>query len=659
MSKPTSTTVPSSYYPVPSSSSTTNHTTRSPGPRPLHLLDGTITSSSSASALSPSPSTSARASRRQSSISYYSPDRTPDYYTSSSINLNNAARSPSSARGTQSVHVGAGLSRSSLVGRGSPALKGRHWEIQRTSLLLEKEREKEKERPPLTHAELLLFIAQRESKCLEFRLQLAMHEEGLLQLKHKWERISQPPPDAVSRTPSNAITNPASAVVAGLTGPAVLEGIKEGMHRFLAAGLPITDPNLTPSSPSPLSASPLVISWQRSSPLSVERSSPLTGGPTTQRWRTHTRETESLSSVSTQATATSATTWYSQCSSSTAASSVGRELVGEDVGEHQKPLGESDNFRAAPEVMEHDTVATPSKSPDHAFKRKDRQQGAVEPQQPVPGEPQPQGEPDEEEFDEATFTSSLDLTLSGGAKVRRRNSKDVVPLRWNSGLSAIEPGLTANTTTASSVESSRAPPPPPEPEGTAKVEGSSGAREGTNGNMRATINTNGHGYAAQTNGGVGRGMNGVGSLPPPSSIPGPGVLTGGGASWVGSVGKKLGELRDNPTLTKSQKRASVLLSDVSQSIVSAWNAPTTPIGSAPPISRRLSTPLHTSPLSPSLFDNDNDDTIRMVSVMAPDFKKRHPTPLMLSQPDGRTKPSNKRQRHSPMPRLKMKTRNGI
>jgi hypothetical protein len=538
-------------------------------------------------------------------------------------------------------------------------------------------------------------------------------------VKRKWERIvnrgfekSQSPQDAVSRTPSNTITNPASAVVAGLTGPAVLEGIKEGMHRFLAAGLSITDPNSTPSSPSPPSASPLPLSGQRSSPLLAERTSPLSGGPTTQRWRTHAREKESLSSVSTQATATSATTRYSQCSSSTAASSVGKELGGEDVGEHQKPLGESDNFRAAPEVMEHDTVATPSKSPDHAFKRKDRQQGAVEPQQPVPGEPQPQGEPDDEEFDEATFTSSLDLTPSGGAKVRRRKSKDVVPLRWNSGLSAIEPGLTANTTTASSVESSRAPAPPPEPEGTAKVEGSSGAREGTNGNMRATINTNGHGYAAQTHGRVGRGMNGVGSLPPPSSIPGLGVLTGGGASWMGSVGKKFGELRDNPTyvpafsiglffwasllfnrksvpglgstsplwfpfclswflavmliscisiysFTKSQKRASVLLSDVSQSIVSAWNAPTTPIGSAPPISRTLSMPLHTSPLSPSLLDDDNDDTIRMASVMAPDFKKRHPTPLM---PPGRTGGRNlqtNRQQHPPMPRLKMKTRNGI
>jgi len=214
----------------------------------------------------------------------------------------------------------------------------------------------------------------------------------------------------------------------------------------------------------------------------------------------------------------------------------------DDVGEGQKLLGES----------VHDAGATPTMTPNPAFERTERQQQcAVEPQQPVPGEIQPQGEPDqEEEFDETTFTSSLDLTQSGGAKVRRRKSKDVVPLHWSSGLSAIEPGstLTANTTTASSVGSSRVPSPLPELEGTAKIEGGGGSgREKTNGNMRATIHMNGHRHAAQTNGRVGGGVNGVGLLPPPSSIPGLGVLTGGSASWMNNVGKKLGELRDSPT----------------------------------------------------------------------------------------------------------------
>ena len=155
-----------------------------------------------------------------------------------------------------------------------------------------------------------------------------------------------------------------------------------------------------------------------------------------------------------------------------ASSLGGKELGGDDVGEGQKPLGESDDFCAAPELIVHDTGATPTRSPNPAFKRKEWQQGVVDLQQPLPGQPQPQGEPDnEEEFDEPTFTSSLDLTPSGGAKVCRRKSEDVVPMHWNNGLLAMEPGLTANTTTASSVGSSRVPTPLPELEGTAKVEG--------------------------------------------------------------------------------------------------------------------------------------------------------------------------------------------
>ncbi|KAH7096138.1 hypothetical protein BKA62DRAFT_40223 [Auriculariales sp. MPI-PUGE-AT-0066] len=39
------------------------------------------------------------------------------------------------------------------------------------------------------HADLLRFIAQKESKCLELRQQLAQHEADLLAMKRKWERI--------------------------------------------------------------------------------------------------------------------------------------------------------------------------------------------------------------------------------------------------------------------------------------------------------------------------------------------------------------------------------------------------------------------------------------------------------------------------------------
>jgi len=105
-------------------------------------------------------------------------------------------------------------------------------------------------------------------------------------------------------------------------------------------------------------------------------------------WQTHTRERESLSSVSMHATATSLTTRYSQCLSSTTALSLGSKEVGgddDDDGEGQKLLGEG----------VHNTGATPTMSPNPAFEHTEQQQqGAVEPQQPVPGEPQPQGELD-------------------------------------------------------------------------------------------------------------------------------------------------------------------------------------------------------------------------------------------------------------------------
>ncbi|KAG1738122.1 uncharacterized protein EDB91DRAFT_1139102 [Suillus paluster] len=64
------------------------------------------------------------------------------------------------------------------------------------------------------------------------------------------------------------------------------------------------------------------------------------------------------------------------------------------------------------------------------------------------------------------------------------------------------------------------------------------------------------------------------SLAPPSSMPGVGSLAVVGGAW-GNVGRKLG----GDVFSKSQKRASTLLSDVSQSIVSALNP--SPVATSP------------------------------------------------------------------------------
>ncbi|PFH45387.1 hypothetical protein AMATHDRAFT_9357 [Amanita thiersii Skay4041] len=126
--------------------------------------------------------------------------------------------------------------------------------------------ESERERQPLTlaekHADLLRFIAQKESKCLELRSQLSVHEAELLQLKRKWERIvsrsfesptslcgsassasstSSPPSSFPTSALSGSGSSPSSASVPHSGGVTVLEGIKESV-RLLAAGLSITSP---------------------------------------------------------------------------------------------------------------------------------------------------------------------------------------------------------------------------------------------------------------------------------------------------------------------------------------------------------------------------------------------------------------------------------
>ncbi|KAL0565015.1 hypothetical protein V5O48_017022, partial [Marasmius crinis-equi] len=77
---------------------------------------------------------------------------------------------------------------------------------------------------PLTlaekHADLLHFIAQKESKCLDLRTQLASHEAELLQLKKKWERIVE---RSYSRMHPSAAYNPALA-------PSATTGTSESVH---------------------------------------------------------------------------------------------------------------------------------------------------------------------------------------------------------------------------------------------------------------------------------------------------------------------------------------------------------------------------------------------------------------------------------------------
>ncbi|KAI0264735.1 hypothetical protein BC834DRAFT_253164 [Gloeopeniophorella convolvens] len=123
-----------------------------------------------------SPSRRQPPSRRQSSICYLPPDSplawTPRTPRTGTDELNRAASlaagSSSSSKKDHRASTG------SLYSQRGPS----HVHEPAARLTLAEK-----------HADLLQFIAQKESRCLDLRAQLAVHESELLVLKHKWERI--------------------------------------------------------------------------------------------------------------------------------------------------------------------------------------------------------------------------------------------------------------------------------------------------------------------------------------------------------------------------------------------------------------------------------------------------------------------------------------
>jgi hypothetical protein len=87
----------------------------------------------------------------------------------------------------------------------------------------------------IRYADLLQLIAQKESKCLELRSHLAIHESELLELKRKWERIVRREFGRNIPSTSTPASPPTSAVLNGLVG---------GVRALAAA---TASPPLTPS----------------------------------------------------------------------------------------------------------------------------------------------------------------------------------------------------------------------------------------------------------------------------------------------------------------------------------------------------------------------------------------------------------------------------
>ncbi|KAF9003219.1 hypothetical protein BDQ17DRAFT_1425201 [Cyathus striatus] len=379
----------------------------------------------------------------------------------------------------------------------------------------------EKKRPPLTlaekHADLLQFIAQKESKCLELRSQLAMHEAELLQLKRKWERIVNRGFERDQSTYPTSSPPTSTQTLAGLTSPTLVEGIKEGvqgMSRLFASGLASS---------------------------STTHTYPLSPAPTPPLVRTH----QTKPSISTASSS-------SYTSKSTRLSLSSRSSIGE---EECKGRGEGEENV----LIVRDTGATPTMSPNPDWIRERAKREQEQIRAVATEEATPRLSLGSEHEEEDTFTSGL----MREKKLRRRSGGTVAPLLLD------EQHLNA---VAEDEKRKRAL---------------------------------------------------VASFPPVTSIPGLGSFGSAGASggWVESMGKKLGEFRGGASFTKSQKRASVLISDVSQSFLSALSSPSPGSATSAHSSFPNSSSTFNSSLRPpsnktkttSLLDDDDDFTSSSIS----------------------------------------------
>ncbi|KAI0251903.1 hypothetical protein BJV78DRAFT_1154094 [Lactifluus subvellereus] len=173
-----------------------------------------------------SPPRSRPVSRRQSSISYLPAD-SPRLW---------APRTPIPILGSNSLKRSVSLSGVNNVKKDARAVTGpihQRPAHEPTVLTLAEK-----------HADLLQFIAQKESKCLDLRSQLAVHESELLELKRKWERIVN---REVGRTISPTFLAPLTASSpVNASRPAVLNGLVGGVRALAAA---TTSPTPTLSKP--------------------------------------------------------------------------------------------------------------------------------------------------------------------------------------------------------------------------------------------------------------------------------------------------------------------------------------------------------------------------------------------------------------------------
>ncbi|KAF8589161.1 hypothetical protein K439DRAFT_473541 [Ramaria rubella] len=210
----------------------TMSSTSRPLPRPLHLV-----SSSTGASSSPNPG----------SAGLRGPPSAPLSFNRGGMNDFNTMNSRPSPRRQSSIsyNTSSSKARSPGLGRSNSLGSGTVLEGEKGTIV---ENGKIRDAEPVTlaekHADLLRFIAQKESKCLELRTQLAQHEADLLLLKRKWERI-------VSKgSPSTSRTDASTSV-----GIDMLDGIREGVQTGLGKMFAVLEPSSGGPSASPPSTS--------------------------------------------------------------------------------------------------------------------------------------------------------------------------------------------------------------------------------------------------------------------------------------------------------------------------------------------------------------------------------------------------------------------
>ncbi|KAG6889663.1 hypothetical protein C0995_015779 [Termitomyces sp. Mi166 len=311
------------------------------GPRPLHLVDGNTPSFIASAATtnpvatqlpSPPPSSSTSSPftkpnvRRHSSISYRSSDQIID-----------SSRSPSS-RPQPSLMPSPFVISSSHISVISPTEGDQGGERERSPLTLAEQSELN-----ARHSDLLHFIAQKESKCLELRSQLATLEAEILQrmyiyrfswphthpriqVKRKWERV-------VNR----GFLDSSLASITTQGNSAIFEGIVEGVQgvgRLIASGLAI--------------------------------------GEQTTPFRSLSSMSRSLQPTHSYSQSNSSSVTYVTKSSRLSRSSA--SSIMEDMASAPATNEEDDDIEPTQILMVHDTGATPTMSPNPAFERQRQQQ---------------------------------------------------------------------------------------------------------------------------------------------------------------------------------------------------------------------------------------------------------------------------------------------